>query len=125
MKDFMILKWLDKISFVFTSAGIDYPMMRRILQLKFVMDGRRVPTIMRDSRKKESKNAFRSSLGIYVFLGLFIGSFMFIPFPIYLKMNIIIGMLTFMIMSTMISDFSSVLCLIWMIRASFYLGLFK
>lgn len=109
MKDFMILKWLDKISFIFKSAGIDYPMMRRILQLKFVMDGRRVPTIMNDSRKKESKNAFRSSLGVYVFIGLFIGLFMFIPFPLFLKMNIIMGMLIFMIMSTMVSDFSSVL----------------
>ncbi|MBN7772781.1 ABC transporter permease [Clostridium aminobutyricum] len=109
MKDFMLLKLLDKISFIFKSAGIDYPIMRKILQLKFVMDGRRVPTIMRDTKKSESKSSFRSSLAIYAFLGLFIGAFVLIPFPLFLKMNIVIGMLIFMIMTTMVSDFSSVL----------------
>lgn len=109
MKDFKILKFLDKVSPAFKSFGIDYPMMRRILQVKLVMDQRRVPTIMMNSKNSESKSSFRSSMLLYAFLGLFIGVFIFLPLPLFLKMNFIIGMLLFMIMTTMISDFSSVL----------------
>lgn len=110
MKEFIILKILDKIKFIFKFAGIDYPLLRKILQMKFVMDERRVPTIMMNGKSNnESKNSFRSGLLIYALMGIFIGLFMLPPFPLFLKMNIIIGMLIFMIMTTMISDFSSVL----------------
>jgi hypothetical protein len=109
MKDFFILKLLDKGSSIFKSFGIDYPMMRKILQVKFVMDERRVPTIMMNGNNSESKSSFRSSLFLYAFMGLFIGIFMLPSFPLFFKMNIIIGMLIFMVMTTMISDFSSVL----------------
>lgn len=110
MKEFIILKFLDKISFIFKFFGIDYPIMRKILQIKFIMDERRVPTIMMNGKNNpKSKNVFRSSLLIYALMGIFIGALIFMPIPLYLKMNIIMGMLIFMIMTTMISDFSSVL----------------
>lgn len=110
MKEFTILKILDKITFIFKFAGIDYPLLRKILQLKFVMDERRVPTIMMNGKNdEESKNPFRSGLLVYALMGIFIGIFILPPFSLFLKMNIIMGMLIFMIMTTMISDFSSVL----------------
>jgi hypothetical protein len=109
MKNFFILRLLDKVSPIINSFGIDYPMMRKILQIKLVMDERRVPTIMMNGNNSKAKNSFRSSLFLYAFIGLFIGVFLFTGFPLFLKMNIIIGMLIFMIMTTMISDFSSVL----------------
>lgn len=110
MKEFTILKFLDKIKFIFKLAGIDYPLMRKILQIKFVMDERRTPTIMMNGKNNnETKNSFRSGLLIYALMGIFIGIFILPPFPLFLKMNIVIGMLIFMIMTTMISDFSSVL----------------
>jgi len=109
MKEFAILKFLDKISFIFKSLGVDYELMRKILQVKFLMDERRVPTILMDGKNRESKNSFRSALGIYVFLGIFIGLFMLASFPLFIKMNIIIGIIMFMLMTTMISDFSAVL----------------
>lgn len=110
MKEFTILKFLDKIKFIFKLAGIDYPLLRKILQIKFVMDERRTPTIMMNGKNNnETKNSFKSGLLIYALMGVFIGIFMLPPFPLFLKMNIIIGMIIFMIMTTMISDFSSVL----------------
>lgn len=110
MKEFKILKLLDKISWIFIKMGVDYPLMRRILQLKLVMDERRVPTVLVNEKKaSEKKNTFRSSLFVYLFMGAFIGGFIFIPIPLFSKMNIIIAMLLFMIMTTMISDFSAVL----------------
>ncbi len=110
MKEFKILKLLDKISWIFTRIGIDYPLMRRILQLKLVMDERRVPTVLMNEKKaSEKKNSFSSSLFVYLLMGAFIGGFIFLSIPLFLKMNIMIAMLLFMIMTTMISDFSAVL----------------
>lgn len=110
MKEFKKLKILDKISFIFKIAGVDYSIMRKILQVKFTMDERRTPTIMMNGKNdSKSKNTSRSALIIYGLIGLFIGALMFMDGPLFLKMNIIMGMLIFMIMTTMISDFSSVL----------------
>lgn len=110
MKEFKILKLLDKISWIFTRMGVDYSLMRRILQLKLVMDERRVPTVLMNEKKaSEKKNSFQSSLFVYLFMGAFIGGFIFLPIPLFFKMNIMIAMLLFMIMTTMISDFSAVL----------------
>lgn len=109
MKEFKILKFLDKISSIFVSFGIDYPVMRKILQVKFLMDERRVPTVLMDGKNRKGKNSFRSALIIYLIAGIFIGLFMIPPFPIFLKMNIVMSMILFMIMTTMVSDFSAVL----------------
>lgn len=108
MKDFLFLKFLDRIKALFISMGIDYPKMRRILQLKLVMNQRRSSTIM-NKDTSEGKNSFLASLGMYAFMGLFIGIFMLFNFPLFLKMNIVLGMIVFIILTTMISDFSAVL----------------
>lgn len=104
----MYLKLLDRIKGAFVAAGVDYPTMRRILQVKLVMNGRRTATVL-NKDNAEGKNSFLASLGIYAFLGLFIGIFMFFDFPLFLKMNVVLGMIVFIILTTMISDFSAVL----------------
>ena len=109
MKDFLVLKLLDKISFIFIAFGIDYAMMRKILMIKLIMDERKVPTVMMSRNNSKAKGSFRSSLLLYALIGFIIGIFMLVPFPLFIKINIIIGMILFMIMTTMISDFSSVL----------------
>lgn len=109
-KDFRSLKFLDRLRPAFEAFGVNYPLMRKIIRVKLVMDGRRVPTIMGNRQGgDESNSSNRSSLLLYVFIGLFIGLMMIVPMPLFLKMNIVLGMLLFMIMTTMISDFSSVL----------------
>lgn len=110
MKEFKLLKMLDKLQHIFEAYGINYAVMRKIIQVKLVMDERRVPTIMMGGKKvEENKNSYRSSLIVYFIMGAFIGAFMFMPLPLFMKMNLVLGMLIFMIMTTMISDFSSVL----------------
>ncbi|QHI73420.1 hypothetical protein [Aminipila terrae] len=69
MKEFTVLKLLDKIHLIFKSLGIDYTVMRKILQIKFVMDERRTPTILMDGKNRENKNSFKTSLGMYIFMG--------------------------------------------------------
>lgn len=109
MKDFTVLKLLDRFDFLFKKIGVDYPTMRRILQVQLTMDERRVPTILTNQKKTRSGNFFKSSLITYGILGFFIGLLMLVPFPLFYKMNLTFGIIIFMVMATMISDFSTVL----------------
>ena len=109
MKDFTVLKLLDRFYFLFKKMGVDYPTMRRILQAHLIMDERRVPTILTNQKKTRSGNSFKSSLITYGILGVFIGLLMLVPFSLFYKMNLAFGLIIFMVMATMISDFSTVL----------------
>ncbi|MPW26103.1 hypothetical protein GC105_09895 [Alkalibaculum sp. M08DMB] len=112
MKDFMILRLLDKFQKIFLAIEVDYPIMRRILQVKLTMDTRRVSTFMSQSNtKKENneKNYFISSLWLYILIGLFLIPLLFISEDYIFAMSTIFGIFMFMIMTSLISDFSSVL----------------
>ena len=110
MKDFISLKILDKFSFAFEKFGVDYKIMRRILQIKLIMDCRRVPTIMTSHKKDdEDKNFLVSSLISYVLVGLVAMVIVISSLSLFVKMSFCLGMILFMITTTMIADFSSVL----------------
>lgn len=109
MKDFKILKFLDKLKFVYEQFGVDYELMRKILKIKLTMDGRRVPSVLANSKNTKERSSFKNTLLAYGFTGLFIMMFIFTALPLFIKMSFILGMIIFMIMATMISDFSSVL----------------
>ncbi|MED3656369.1 hypothetical protein P4489_19025 [Heyndrickxia sporothermodurans] len=115
MEDFRTLKVLDRFKNVFEKMGVDYPIMRKILQVKLTMDQRRVPTIFSQSanRKKPKNtkevNGFIKSLWIYVLVGLFTIPFIALGNHYMFQMSIFFGITMFMVMSSMISDFSSVL----------------
>ncbi|MPQ43860.1 hypothetical protein [Clostridium tarantellae] len=111
MKDFKILKLMDKFKGVFEKFGVEYDIMRKILQVKFTMDGRRVPTIFKNSRqnKDKDKNKFFTTLWMYSIIGIFMIPVMFIGDSYMLQMSIITGMFMFMLSTTLISDFSTVL----------------
>lgn len=87
---------------------VDYPVMRRILQVKLVMNSRRSATVI-NQEQSERKNPYLASLAIYAFMGVFIGLLILLPSPLFLKMSIVMGMILFLLLTTMISDFSSVL----------------
>ncbi len=107
MNDFRSLKILDQFRHVFEKLHIDYDVMRKILQMKFTMDGRRIPTIFNQS--KESKgNQFLKSLGLYMLFSLILIPFVF-GNEIMFQMSIIYGMTMFFLMTSMIADFSVVL----------------
>lgn len=110
MKEFKVLKFIDKFKWVFIKMGINYEIMRKILQVKLMMDGRRVPTILSNSKgKKDDDNRFFKSLWMYALLGLLLVVFVMPEFNIMFQMSIFFGILMFMIITTFISDFSSVL----------------
>jgi ABC-2 type transport system permease protein len=113
MKEFRTLLFLDWFRWTFEKMGFDYPALRRILQVKFTMDQRRVPTVFQQQGKKgkESKdeNRFIKSLWIYALFGLFIIPFVLIGENYIFQMSIAFAVIMFIIMTLMISDFSGVI----------------
>ncbi|WP_315121218.1 hypothetical protein [uncultured Clostridium sp.] len=111
MKEFKVLKFIDKFKFLFTKFGVDYQAMRRILQIKLIMDGRRVPTVMNNYKndEKEEENKFFKSLISYFLLGIVLAILVGFKFNMMYQMTMFFGIMMFMLMTTLISDFSSVL----------------
>ncbi|MCD7036677.1 hypothetical protein LRR81_20720 [Metabacillus sp. GX 13764] len=112
MKDMKILMLLDRFQPLFERFGIEYRIMRRILQVKLTMDGRRVPTIISQSsksREENGKNKFFGSLWVYVLMGVILLPFVLMGNQFVFQMSIVFGIIMFMIMTSLISDFSSVL----------------
>lgn len=110
MKNFMSLKILDKFRPLFERVGVNYEVMRSILQIKLTLDERRVPVALgTSSNKNNDDNLLKKSLLSYGIMGLFFMIFVIMPIPIYASMSLSFGILIFMMLTTMIADFSSVL----------------
>ncbi|GGA72824.1 hypothetical protein [Ornithinibacillus halotolerans] len=103
-----LLKVLDPFRSIFRKFNIDYDMMRLILQMKLTMDARRVPTILSQSKKKEG-NQFIKGLWIYGLYGLILIPFFFLGDNLMLQASLITGIAMFILGTSMISDFSSVI----------------
>ncbi|SHK77553.1 hypothetical protein SAMN02745163_04444 [Clostridium cavendishii DSM 21758] len=113
MKDFKILKLVDLFKTFYEKAGVDYNIMRKILQLKLTMDGRRVSSVMGKNKKQDEtkdKNNYLMLLAFNMFISFFIAMATIIRnIPVMMATNIVIGITLFMLVSLMISDFSAVL----------------
>jgi hypothetical protein len=109
MKTFLLIRLTDRLAPLFEKMGINYKHMRMILQLKLTLDSRNVPTVLANTKNVESKNLSVMSMLMYTFMGFMISIFTWIPFFTFYKMNIVYGMIIFMLLATMISDFSTVL----------------
>jgi hypothetical protein len=112
MKEFRILKLLDKFQGLYKKSGVNYDIMRMILQIKLTMDGRRVSSVMANNKKvneDEDKNNYMRLLMFNGFMSIFIGFIMMNDMSALQKINMIAGINLFMMVSLMISDFSAVL----------------
>ncbi len=108
MSKFRSLKVVDFFRPLLVKMGVDYEVMRTILQVKLMMDGRRVPTIFSGQTKKPKGNQFIKSLGIYMLYSLILIPFIFLDHYM-LQMGLIFGVAIFILMTSMIADFSAVL----------------
>lgn len=115
MKDFKVLKFLDRFQTLFEKIGVDYSIMRKILNIKLTLDGRRVSTVLSRQRNKSKKrenddnNNFIKSLGLYIFMGIFLIVFMVMGENYLFQMSFIFSVIMFLLMTSLIADFSSVL----------------
>ncbi|MHB1682237.1 MAG: hypothetical protein ACYCYO_05330 [Bacilli bacterium] len=115
MREFISLKVMDRLRSVFETLGCDYRVMRQIVQIKLTMDRRRVPTILQGTAAKknrpesEDKNRFAPSLLLYAFMGILTAPLVIMNQNYMFSMGVTFGVLMFLIMTSMIADFSSVL----------------
>lgn len=114
MKDFKILRFLDIFKGLFEKMGIDYLTMRKILNVKLILDGRRASTVINNKNKKkeeeaDDKNNFLKSLGVYIFMGLFLIAFVVMGENYLFQMSFTFGIIMFLLMTSLMADFSSVL----------------
>ncbi|MCA1059846.1 hypothetical protein LCL96_12995 [Rossellomorea aquimaris] len=111
MKEFRTLLFLDWFRGLITRLGFDYRLLRRILQVKLTMDQRRVPTIFQQQGRKQGKdeNRFIKSLWVYALFGLFVIPFILMGDQYIFQMSITFTVLIFIVMTSMISDFSVVI----------------
>ncbi|KLU76529.1 hypothetical protein [Clostridium botulinum] len=108
-KEFKSLVILDKFKILYAKFGVDYKVMRSILKVKLTMDKRRVPTILNDYDKKGKDNKSNLVMIYYLFIGFFLAFFVGINQNIIWQMTTYFTVFMFIILSTFISDFSSVI----------------
>ncbi|MHC8514989.1 hypothetical protein [Sporosarcina sp. ITBMC105] len=109
MNEFRTLAFISKFNWLFRKMGIDYTAMETILRMKLTMDGRRVPTIFNEVKKKKEGNQFLKSLWIYGLYGLMLLPFLFNIEQYIFQMSVVFGITMFILTTTMVSDFSVVL----------------
>ena len=105
------LKILDRFSWLFRMFGVDYNKMRLIVGFKLTMDKRRVPTIMANQARKRDSifTPFVGSLLLYGLIGLLLIPFLVIGEAYYITLAVVFVITMFILTTSMISDFSSVL----------------
>ncbi|MGV3488200.1 MAG: hypothetical protein ACO1OC_06395 [Tuberibacillus sp.] len=105
-----ILKFIDRFKRLFETAGIEYDIMRKILQVKFLMDSRRVPTLYQSSKKpKKEGNYFFRSLWVFVLLGVVSAPIVAMGNNYIFQMAIVFSIIFFTLFTAMLSDYSTVL----------------
>lgn len=111
MTEFRILKLLDRVQWIFKGLGADYALMRRILQVKLTMDGRRTPTLFSGSQnsKLEMEGSPFRVQWIYLLLGLMLIAMVAPRDHHILMMSLLFSIVMFLITTTLISDFSTVM----------------
>ena len=107
----VFLKFLDRFKGLFERIDVDYGALRSILGVKLLLDTRRSSTVMQGggNEKKKDRNNFLASLGFYLLLGLVMIPFIIFGEEYIFQMTIVFSMFMFFMMTSLISDFSSVL----------------
>ena len=111
MKEFKVLKILDKLSWLYTKAGVDYNIVRLIINTKLTMDGRRKSTVFNNetNKKKKESNEFYKALLMYAFIGIFLALMLIFDINKMYLMSGFFSVIMFMILTIFISDFSHVI----------------
>lgn len=112
MNDFWVLRFIDRFREKFKNAGANYPVMRKLLQIMLAMDIRKYNPAVdgQDVNHQDTYNSmFKGYFFTYGVLGVFIVVIMLVPYSLFYKMSIILGLVIMLTMLASISDFSSVM----------------
>lgn len=109
MNNFYSLKILDGFSFMFKKSKVDYQIMRQILALKLTQDNRRETILTKSQGLDENETNFFLSYWLYILMGFFMIPLAFISDSPFIGLSLFFGIILFLLISTMLSDFSSVI----------------
>ncbi|TPE20690.1 ABC transporter permease [Clostridium perfringens] len=110
MKKDKSLAVVHRLRGFYEKLGVDYEMMRLILETKLTMDKRREPTInMNNKNSDEKDNNFGKALILYGVMGALMSMTIIIKYNIMLQMAVYFGFFMFVIGSSFIADFAYVL----------------
>ncbi|MBC7893571.1 MAG: hypothetical protein H7Y12_15245 [Sphingobacteriaceae bacterium] len=106
-----ILFLLDRLQPLFRVLGVDYPILRTIVEVKLTMDNRRNHAVggRPGQKKTDSNNRFLMVLGVYTLFGVIAGALVFIVPSLLLSTAFLFSYVMFTTALTLISDFSNVL----------------
>ncbi len=110
MKKDKSLAIVHRLRGVYEKLGVDYEMMRLILETKLTMDRRREHTINMNNKSSDEKdNSFGKALILYGVMGAFMSMLIIVKQNIMLQMAVYFGFFMFVIGSSFIADFAYVL----------------
>lgn len=119
MKEFLLLKLLDNFEGAFTKSGVEYNILRDIIQLKLTMDSRRVTNSALTSFNSKKRNSImgnrkRRNKSTMLILGyLLVGFFISFLFATPVNLNVMVSLITalfFVFIGTLIiSNYSTIL----------------
>ncbi|MFR4765903.1 MAG: hypothetical protein ACLUAF_08115 [Paraclostridium sordellii] len=109
MKNFISLKILDKFRFLYEKLGVDYDDMRLILRTKLTIDSRQTSILLNNQQNKQYSNQYKIILLLYAFIGFFMMMIMLMNKNTLISMTIYFTMIMFLMLTTFMSDFSSVI----------------
>lgn len=110
MKKDKSLAVVHRLRGVYEKLGVDYEMMRLILETKLTMDRRREHTINMNNKSSDEKdNSFGNALILYGVMGAFMSMLIIVKQNIMLQMAVYFGFFMFVIGSSFIADFAYVL----------------
>ena len=107
--DKLILKFILFIVKTFLKKDVDFEKLKIITETKLILDRRRVRVSMKQKNDKEQKNQILVTQIVYCFFGLLIGFMVLFSKNIVISMAILHAYILFMMIMTLITDFSSVL----------------
>jgi ABC-2 type transport system permease protein len=107
--DKLILKFILFIVKTFLKKDVDFEKLKIITETKLILDRRRVRVSMKQKNNKEQKNQILATQIVYCFFGLIIGMVVLGAENIMLSMTVVHSYILFMMVMTLITDFSSVL----------------
>lgn len=90
-------------------SSINMKQLQAIVSAKLLMDRRRVPPSWKQKQQKESSNSMLVTFITYSIFGLFIGAMIFFVPSLIVVMTLLHSYLLFMLIMTLITDFSTVL----------------
>src|SRR5690625_4899393 len=107
MNNFLVIKILDIFRPFFTKFHIDYHLLKNMLEVKLLIDERRVSALFGDAKEKKG-NPFIKSLWIYALYGFILVYFIFGE-AYMIQMSMIFGIALFILMTSLIADFSPII----------------